>query len=81
MRVAASSEMPRYYFDVRDVEGLSRDDEGIDLPNLDIDVREAQRSLRVLTIAALPEVDLRLQVEVREEPDGAVMQTVTLGSK
>jgi hypothetical protein len=41
--------MPRYFFDIRDGEELVRDDEGMELPDLEAAFREAARSLADLS--------------------------------
>jgi hypothetical protein len=40
--------MPRYFFHITDEEGLSRDDEGTELPNLEAARLEARASARDL---------------------------------
>jgi hypothetical protein len=45
--------MPRYYFHIRDAEGMSRDEEGTELPNLDSARREARASARDLIVDSM----------------------------
>jgi hypothetical protein len=40
--------MPRFYFHICDAEGVSRDEEGSDLPDIDAARREAKASARDL---------------------------------
>jgi hypothetical protein len=40
--------VPRYYFHICDAEGMSRDEEGSDLPDIDAARREAKASARDL---------------------------------
>lgn len=45
--------MPRYYFHIRDARGISRDDEGTDLPDLEAARQEAKASARDLIADAM----------------------------
>jgi hypothetical protein len=59
--------MARYYFDIRDGEGLARDEEGLELPALEAAEIEAARSLADLAadIADQQAEHRRLTIEVR----------------
>jgi hypothetical protein len=70
------SQMPRYYFDLKDRNGLFPDEEGLDLRDLDAAQEEAAQSLSemVRDAARTPTRDpiQRMAVEVRDET-GPVM--------
>ena len=63
--------MPRYYFDVRDGESVSTDDEGIDLRTLESAWLEAALSAAELAKDTLPERlfhgDQQMTVDIRDE--------------
>jgi hypothetical protein len=70
--------MPRYYFDLRDDDGLSVDYEGMELPSIEAVQEEAARSLADMARDTVrkPSLSLsrnhRLAIEVRDE-DGQLM--------
>lgn len=63
--------MKRYYFDVRDQDGLVVDDEGIDLPDMDEVRAEVVQSL-LDAVRDGPIISEEVTVEVRDD-DGSVM--------
>ena len=68
--------MRRYYFDLRDGDELTVDEEGLELPDLDAVQQEAARSLRDMTREELYDSignPAQISVEVREDA-GAVMR-------
>ncbi|WP_439400304.1 DUF6894 family protein (plasmid) [Bradyrhizobium sp. PMVTL-01] len=70
--------MPRYYFDLRDGTHLGRDEEGLDLPDMEAVQNEATRALSDLARDAIRAtaalgVTRNLSIEVRDE-QGLVMQ-------
>ena len=64
------SQMPRYYFDVRDGESVSTDDEGIELRALEGAWMEAARSAAELAKDRLParlfRGDQQMTVDIRD---------------
>ncbi|MGN8549545.1 DUF6894 family protein [Bradyrhizobium sp. 13971] len=68
--------MPRYYFDLKDGNGISIDEEGLDLRDLDAAQDEAARSLGGIARDAVATVSggdaQRMEIEVRDN-DGPVM--------
>lgn len=59
--------MPRYFFDTRDDDEYIKDDEGVDLPDIEAAKVQAATSLAELALDVLPGcVKRELSVEVRE---------------
>lgn len=73
--------MPRYYFDVRDGESASTDDEGIDFRTLESAWSEAARCAAELAKDRLPERlvhgDQQMTVDVRDECGPVMAISVT----
>jgi hypothetical protein len=70
--------MPRYYFDVRQSEGLTLDTEGEELADIDAAAREAALAAIDLTKDLLNATRTMLAVEVRDERGQTVLRaTVT----
>jgi hypothetical protein len=72
--------MPRYYFNVRDAEGVSRDDEGTVLPDLESARREARASARDL-VAESMKSRKRVKGETIEITDGLGRLVETIAVK
>ena len=51
--------MPRYYFDVHDGERFTRDEDGLELDDIDAARREATQTLSDISGDGLPDVDRR----------------------
>ncbi|MET4442831.1 hypothetical protein ABIB75_001092 [Bradyrhizobium sp. GM2.2] len=67
--------MPRYYFDVRDNDELTRDDDGLELPSLARARDEASLTLVGIAKDVLPRSEARtLAIEVRTA-SGPVLRT------
>ena len=59
--------MPRFYFDVRDGDGVTHDDEGVELAGIEVARDEATRTLGEIARDALPGTLRReLSIEVRD---------------
>ena len=64
----AAGGMPRYYFDTRDGNDVLCDDEGLELPGLDIARAEAARTVAEMARDRLPGEECReIAVEVLDE--------------
>jgi hypothetical protein len=67
--------MPRYFFDGRDGLELIRDEEGIELEDIQAARNEATRGLADLTRDVLPGSERReLAIEVRDEANAALLR-------
>ncbi len=67
--------MARYYFDVRDGEVLTRDDEGLEFRGIDAASDEAARTLAEIACDVLPGAAHRvLAIEVRDETRELVLK-------
>jgi hypothetical protein len=77
-----SSQMPRYYFDVRDGENFSTDEEGIDLQTLENAWLEAALSAAEMAKDKLPERlihgDQQMTVDIRDEYGPVLAISVTI---
>ena len=73
--------MPRYYFDVRDEEGISTDDEGIEFRALEGAWMEAALSAAELAKERLParlfHGDQQMTVDIRDERGPVIRVSVT----
>lgn len=68
--------MPLYFFDTRDNDKLIRDDEGLELPDVQAATKEASRSLVELAQEVLPgKTEHCLRVDVRDDQDRDVLTT------
>ena len=70
--------MPRYYFDIRDGNGVSVDEEGIELRDMQAVQEEAARSLADMARDEVrsvkdPTKNRRLAIEVRDD-DGPILE-------
>ena len=69
--------MPRYYFDLRDGDDVSLDDEGLELPSIERVQEEAARSIADMVRDAVRKdrngAGQQMAVEVRDD-DGPVLQ-------
>ena len=74
-RASAEGAMQRYYFDLRDDDGLTIDDEGIELPDLRAVRYEASRTVvdSARDVLLRPMRPTEVAVEVRDE-SGPVMR-------
>lgn len=71
--------MPRYYFDVRDMEGTFVDEMGLDLPDMDAAIREARKALADMVRDALRELNHdAVSIAIRDGADGPVVVSVSL---
>ena len=60
--------MPRFYFDVRDGENISRDDKGLDFPSLERAQHQAAQALGEWVRFASPSgTGRQMTVEIRDE--------------
>jgi hypothetical protein len=69
--------MPRYFFNIRDDQGIVRDEEGMDLPDLQSAREEAQDSARELlaeTVRSRQPIDHK-RIEVVDE-GGTVVENI-----
>ena len=69
--------MARYYFDLREGDEVTRDEEGVNLPNLESVQEEAARALSEMareTVRQRPNgTEYRMSIEVRDD-NGPVLQ-------
>ena len=71
--------MPRYYFDVRDGDGVFVDDVGVELSDMDTAIREARKAIADMVRDALREQSGdQISILVRDGADGPVLITVKL---
>lgn len=71
--------MPNYFFDVRDGQGVHRDDVGLELPDIDTAIVEARRALADMNREALPDGDNHdLEILIRDQVDGPVRLELSL---
>jgi cobalamin biosynthesis protein CbiD len=74
--------MPRYYFDVRDGDGTFVDDSGMELPDMQLAIREARRALADMVRDALRDYDEHsVSILIRDGANGPVLITVTLSTE
>ena len=78
--------MPRYYFDIRDNAGLTRDEEGTELPDVKSAEREAALSLAGMArdaVARMRRQHMAIEVRSAEGPllQAALVFDVTRPSK
>jgi hypothetical protein len=71
--------MPFYYFDVRDRQGLHRDDTGLELADLDAAIAEGRRALADMSREALADGgDGSLEIVIRDHGEGPVKLSLSL---
>jgi 4-hydroxyphenylpyruvate dioxygenase-like putative hemolysin len=73
--------MPRYYFDVRDEDGASIDEVGIELPDMAAAIQEARRAVADMVRDALRESNIGdVAIAIRDGADGPVVLSVSLST-
>ena len=73
--------MPRYFFDIFDRNGLTRDEEGMPFENMDEAVAEARRTLGgMVKDALLDEDDSQIEIRIRDGVEGPVILSVSMRS-
>lgn len=73
--------MPRYFFDIRDQDGVFRDEEGIEFESMESARREARRALSEMAREVIARHDgVELAILIRDGDEGPVLLTVTLSS-
>lgn len=73
--------MPRYYFDIQDKTGLTRDDVGMELPSMDDAVVEARRTLGGMIKDAMADTDQdQIEICIRDGAEGPMVLTLTLST-
>ena len=71
--------MPRYYFDIRDAQGLHRDDVGMDFPDMDRAIAEGRRAIADMSRDALPATNGEsLEILIRDHGEGPVRLSLSL---
>ncbi len=71
--------MPLYFFDVRDKQGLHRDDTGLELPHLDAAIAEGRRALADMSRDVLAEGgDDKLEIVIRDHGEGPIRLALSL---
>jgi len=71
--------VPIYFFDIRDDQGLHRDDTGLEFPDLQTAVQEARRTLAEMNRDALAHGgDQGLEILVRDHGEGPVRLSLSL---
>lgn len=74
--------MPRYYFDVFSDNTLTRDEIGLDLPDMNAAVAEARLALADMSREAIASAKLdELRILIRDGDDGPVLLTVTISTE
>ena len=74
--------MPRFFFDIRDSDGLFRDDTGLELESMDVAVGMARRTLSDMVRDAFRDPETtELAVKIRDGSEGPVVLTVTLETR
>ena len=69
--------MPRYFFDMRDNDALTRDDEGLEYSDIQAVKAEATRALAEMARDIVPATDRReLAIEVRDQSSRPVLRAV-----
>lgn len=64
--------MPHYFFDIRDNEGVHRDDIGLELPNIKAAITEGRRALSEMN-SDISHVDNQvLEIVIRHHGEGPV---------
>jgi hypothetical protein len=65
--------VPIYFFDIRDSQGVHRDDIGLKLPNIEAAIDEARRALADMNRDALDhDGDQALEIVIRDHGEGPV---------
>lgn len=65
--------MPLYFFDIRDSQGVHRDETGLELPDLDSAIHEGRRALADMNRDALASGgDQVLEILIRDHDEGPV---------
>jgi hypothetical protein len=73
--------MTRYYFDIFDKNGLTRDHEGIEFPSIREAETEARRALGGMVKDALAEgTEDQIEIRIRDGSEGPVILSVTMRS-
>ena len=70
--------MTRYFFDVRDKQGVHRDEVGLDFPDMDAAILEARRALADMTRESLLDGATDLSIVIRDGKEGPVNLAVTM---
>ena len=71
--------MPRYYFDIKDEDGTTIDDRGVELPDLDAAITEARQAIADMVGEALQQKDHdEMAVRIRDAVNGSVLMEVTV---
>ena len=71
--------MPLYFFDVRDKQGLHRDDTGLEFDTLDDAIAEGRRALGDMSREALDTGgDGDLEITIRDHTEGPVKLALSL---
>ena len=74
--------MPMYYFDIRDAQGVQRDDVGVDLPNMERAILEGRRALADMSHDALPKANgAPLEILIRDDGESPVKLVLSLTSE
>jgi len=71
--------MPLYFFDVRDIHGLHRDDVGVELSNMEAALAEGRRALADMSRDTLSVgVDQQLEILIRDHGEGPIRLVLSL---
>ena len=71
--------MPLFYFDVRDAQGVHRDDTGVELPDMPAAILEGRRALADMGRDAIAQGDPHnLEILIRDHGDGPVRLALSI---
>ena len=74
--------MPRYFFDIRDSFGLTEDETGVELPDMDTAIVEARRALAEMTREQMSEPGHdKIHILIRDGADGPVHLKVSMDTE
>ena len=69
--------MPRYFFDIRDSDSTVTDSVGLDLPDLEAAIREAQRALHEMATDKVSDAHTAFSLDIREGDRSLVTVTTS----
>lgn len=71
--------MPVYFFDIKDADGIHRDDVGLELPDMDTAILESRRTLAEMSMEAGREgQDQVTEILIRDHGEGPVRMVMSV---